>query len=281
MDLTPIERPLRQLRKQLKAVDRNFAPEDVHKLRMRAHRVLAIATIGPEPPRHLLPSVEAIRKAAGKVRDLDVIRDHALTLAGQSSATSLSRLLRRIGKLRTRAAARLDKTLHRHGGRLRRDLADYARQLAAAFPSPRATAAPAASHRQGMMKLRRAVAQLRREIAQRPEPGEANLHDLRIRLKRLRVLGRLLPDQDQARFASFSTVIAQIGEWHDWRHLATIAHKMLHTIRHAPLLAQIDAAAAPRLARAIAAARSLRTRPLAVSALPGAKIHPRHNHPAA
>lgn len=278
MDFASIERLPRQLRKQLKTAERGLAPKDVHKLRRRAHRVQALAAIGPEPPRHLLRSVDAVRRSAGKVRDLDVIRTHALTLASEPSSDSLPRLLGRMVKLRARAAARLRKTLDRHGDRLRADLADYALQLAAAFPSPDTAASSAAPHRQGIQKLRRAVARLLRELSQGPEPGKDNLHNFRIKLKRLRTLAQFLPDPDTAWLACFSGVIAQIGAWHDWSHLGAVAHKTLDDIRDAPLLAQIDAAAASWLARAMTAARSLRKRPPAMAALPGVEIRPASHH---
>ena len=281
MDLASIERPLRQLRKQLKAVDRDLAPKDVHKLRTRAHRVQAIAAIGPEPPRHLLRCVDAIRKSAGKVRDLDAMRTHALTLAGESSPGSLPRLLRHMVKLRARAAAQLSKTLDRHGDRLRGDLADYAHRLAAAFPSPGAAASSAAPHRQNVQQLRRAVARLLREICLWPELGESNLHDLRIKLKRVCIFSQLLPDQDTAWLASLKGAITQIGEWHDWRHLATVAHETLDTVHDAPLLAKIDAAAASRLTHAIASARSLRKQPPAKAAPPRVEPCAASSHRAA
>src|SRR5438874_13230525 len=81
LDPKRVLKPTRKLRKLLKNMPKQPAPEQVHDLRTNTRRFEAIlAAISPDSTRKeksLLRELAAIRKRAGKVRDMDVLTDFA------------------------------------------------------------------------------------------------------------------------------------------------------------------------------------------------------------
>ena len=84
-ELERVQKALRELGKSLKSLPANPAPKEVHKLRTAARRVEAIAGALPEAEgkasRRLVKSIEPLRKAAGGVRDMDVLAANARKLS--------------------------------------------------------------------------------------------------------------------------------------------------------------------------------------------------------
>lgn len=81
LDPKRVLKPTRKLRKLLKNMPKQPAPEQVHDLRTNTRRFEAIlAAVSPEAmqkEKNLLKDLAAIRKKAGKVRDIDVLTDYA------------------------------------------------------------------------------------------------------------------------------------------------------------------------------------------------------------
>ncbi len=254
MDSISIQRPIRQLRKQLKDFPRDPEPHQIHRLRTRIRQVQVTASIAPQFSRKWGKSLAAVRKAAGRIRDLDVLSQITQTLSPEPGSGSIERLQRRIRKDHKQASRSLEKALRGQSRQARKQLDEFARQLqsASASPTVEEQAGPLAivAHRQ--------IAQLQEQIAQWPQPDEVNLHDLRKNIKTLRTLLQLMPDSNPAEIKSLGSVASRIGQWHDWQRLVALANKCLDDSRDSLLLGQIARKADLHLDRAIEAAHSLR-----------------------
>lgn len=89
--------------------------EGVHDVRTTSRRVRAVvdafrAEVGKEARRDLLARLRSVRRAAGPVRDLDVL-DEAVVAADVEPAAGVARLRRAIGRARVAALRRLRTTL--------------------------------------------------------------------------------------------------------------------------------------------------------------------------
>ncbi len=87
-ELERARKAVRELGKTLKSLPSDPPPREVHKLRTATRRVEAIAAVlapveGKES-RRLLKSIEPVRKAAGGVREMDVLIGNARKLARHS-----------------------------------------------------------------------------------------------------------------------------------------------------------------------------------------------------
>ncbi len=100
-----------QLHKLLKRFPRQPLPEDVHRLRGQIRTLEAIGdalTSGRERKvRRLLKALILISKAAGKVRDMDVLVGLACSLPTSRKDECLVQLLEYLGERRFKAAAKL------------------------------------------------------------------------------------------------------------------------------------------------------------------------------
>src|ERR1035441_1525779 len=111
IELGNVRKPVRKLRKSLKIIPKDPPAEDVHHLRTRARRleaVVAALMLGHKKmTRRLLKTIKPVRKAAGEVRDMDVLVGNALTLPSHrrgDSVNSVTRLLEHLGSMRMECA---------------------------------------------------------------------------------------------------------------------------------------------------------------------------------
>src|SRR5215469_4009998 len=130
MKLQPdqVEKPLRKLRKQLNDFPPNPLPEDVHSLRMHTRHleatIAAMALEREKKPRRLTRLIKPVRKAAGKVRDMDVLIGDVMTVCGDHGGEPAVRLVEHLAKMRVRNAQRLHDIVDRK----RRDLRTHLKQ---------------------------------------------------------------------------------------------------------------------------------------------------------
>lgn len=77
MDRKSLQEPFRKLRKTLKGFPKGASPNDVHRLRTRIRRTEATAhalTLDQQKAgKRLIKGLKPARKAAGDVRDMDVL----------------------------------------------------------------------------------------------------------------------------------------------------------------------------------------------------------------
>ena len=139
MKLEPkqVEKPIRKLRKQLKALSSNPRPEDVHSLRTQTRRLEAtVAALIPnqnKKSRRLLKAVTPVRKAAGKVRDMDVLIGDVLTLAETHGSERLVRLVEHLARMRVKHARRLHEVVARQKQEARKSLKQTSRAFSRAL----------------------------------------------------------------------------------------------------------------------------------------------------
>lgn len=195
-------------------------PEPAHQLRTISRRIeaqLELLALLPHLPQHAKPAKKSrkllakLRRAAGRVRDLDVQRD--LT----ESKSKEGRHLRRVFKhLRKREADRLLHTIRKHQPKLTIALEDLLKALA-----------PAESLTVSAPRL----AELTLDWYSHHVPATAEdsdqLHAIRKSAKLARYMAESAGDSQPTRqlARTFESLQQSGGEWHDWLTLANIGRR--------------------------------------------------------
>ncbi len=261
--LQRVEKPLRDLRKSLKKLSKDPQPEEVHNLRTRARRVEAVVAAWPlgdeKLARRLVQSIKPLRKAAGAVRDMDVLTANVLELPRGADSGSLVRLLENLGSARRAYANALLRTARRRRKEACRNLQEYAKLLRKIFARTQGAPADGAPASQAESALRSAAARLTRKLGQWPDFDEDNLHLFRIRVKELRSILQLIANSDAGLVEALGETNVRIGDWHDWQHLQEIAENIPGEPLERALLARIGRTVSRKLRQALAAANGLRT----------------------
>jgi CHAD domain-containing protein len=252
MKLRPdqIEKPLKKLGKDLSTFPANPRPEDVHSLRTQTRRLEAvIAAVSLERekhPRRLLKRITPVRKAAGDVRDMDVLIGDVLTMSGDRESEPAVLLVQHLARRRVKHARKLRDLLRKE----RRDISTHLRQSSKLIRkkmkddgAPDSEAAPQI---------------LITELSHWPDLEEGNLHLFRIRTKELRYMLQLNDQADQKLVDALGEVKDTIGEWHDWVELEKIARKLLDPKSDSELLQRIRQTRGEKLKIALAAANRMR-----------------------
>jgi len=253
-----IEKPLLKLRKLLKTISSSPAPDDVHALRTRTRRLEATLTaLGinhKKKSRRLLKLLTPVRKTAGKVRDMDVLIGHALTLSEHPGKQAVVLLVEHLSKMRVKYARKLHEQVSRRRPDLRGCLKDEVKlirkRLRASSPGLDGQAAP------GILIT---------ELSHWPGLDQNNLHLFRIRIKELRYMLQLGANPDGHLVDELSAVKDGIGEWHDWVELLKIAEKTLDAKKDQELLKTIERIGNEKLQVARTIANRLRGRYFAAS----------------
>jgi CHAD domain-containing protein len=199
-----------------------------------------------------------LRKAAGGVRDMDVLTANLLKLARSSAGDSLNRLIDHLESMRTEGARALRQKLDRKRKAARHDLEQFSRKLHSALDGASAATnghAQTGHHHNGVNPN---VKHLAREVAEWPPLSAHNIHDFRLKVKELRYILQLDTNADSEFVGELGKVQRRIGEWHDWEQLAEIAHEFLEPERDHALSNKIDETTRQKLDRALAAANLLR-----------------------
>lgn len=267
MELDRVEKPLRQMRKLLKGLPDDPAPDEVHQLRTRARRIEAVATalepVDGKAAKQLVKAIKPVRKAAGDVRDMDVLTGDLLNMPQDgmngSLNASLVRLVEHLSNLRQQSAGELMETVGRQRKTARRQLKKFARtvesvasgkkkariEVSRTFASEDGSGTPASEW----------IA----ELGRWPKLNAQNIHQFRLKVKELRYVLQLFPDADNRLIEALGKVKDEIGDWHDWQQLDEIARKILDCEADKTLLQKIGTAEKRKLTRALASAESLRT----------------------
>jgi CHAD domain-containing protein len=270
-ELESVRKALRELGKTLKGLSHSPTPRQVHKLRTSTRRVEAIAaalSVGDgKKSRHLLKSLEIVRKAAGAVRDMDVLSANSRRLARTSAGDSLTRLLDHLKDARQQNAVELHTALEHRRKAMRQSLKEYSKIARTALvTSKTANGVPPGSHE----GLHASAMILIRELGEWPSLDAGNLHAFRLRLKELRYTLQLDADADPTLIDALTEVQRRIGDWHDWNELLEIAREVLIAEEDCALLARIAKIATRKLERALSAANALRGKYLAAPLAHGA-----------
>jgi CHAD domain-containing protein len=265
IELERLEKPLRQLRKSLKRLKKDPPPEEVHKLRTRARHIEAIApALTPteeKKTRRLLKSIKPVRKAAGSVRDMDVLTGNALSLPKNSHSESLVRLVERLGTTRQKSAGALLETVGEQRKSARQVLKKYSKLVEASINGKgNGKRSRSAVDGRPAQNAQAAILGLTEELSRWPALSETNIHPFRLKVKELRSILQLFPKSDAGLVNALGKVKDQIGDWHDWQQLSGFARSALDAREDRALLEQIEETGEHKLEEALAAARTLRRR---------------------
>jgi CHAD domain-containing protein len=261
------QKALRDLNKALKSVHGEPHPKEVHKLRTATRRVEAIASaLPPADGKHshrLLKSIEPVRKAAGGVRDMDVLTANARSLARYAQGDSLNRLLEALAHSRKQNATELLRALDHKGEAARDNLKRYAKLVRSALSETNSASANNGNRGHADNGFHAEAMNVARELGAWPAFEESNIHEFRLKVKQLRYILQLDADANAELVEALGQVQRRIGDWHDWQELEELARELLDPIRDEALLIRIAESAKRRYSKAITAANALRGKYLA------------------
>lgn len=248
--LRQVRKPIRELRKSLQDLPANVPQRTVHNLRTRSRRLEAIsAALLPRQQaeaRRLLKSLKPLRKAAGAVRNMDVLKAKVLSLLRHHHDPSLERLFEHLQSARAERARELGDELALARKEIRRCLERFSEHVEERF----------SKNPPGADGATRLFEVIRHWPPLKPE----NLHAFRIKLKELRYMLQLSEGANPAFMRALENARLRIGTWHDWEELHRTANEILRLRKDRRAIGLIAEIESKELARAMRAAQSLRNR---------------------
>jgi CHAD domain-containing protein len=254
------EKRIKTLSENLSAAVANLAhdvtPKHVHRLRTTIRRIESLAGYArPDLGRKqekALRGLAALRKRAGKVRDLDVQVKLLDAIANTSTRQDRQALTEVLKRKRNRQAARLgaaiakarDSKLSAHVDRI---LERVSEALALATPT-----AP-------LIRAWQDLAQVSAGSEFNSSTKAKVLHKIRIKIKKIRYLAELAEKTlEQENFvAEMKAAQDVLGDWHDWEELTFTAEKQFGDRVNCPLVVEVRALFGAKQAAATAAVAHL------------------------
>jgi CHAD domain-containing protein len=198
-------------------------PETVHQLRTTIRRIETLIAARKADDlrgtKKLLKQLARLRRRAGKVRDIDVQLDALRSVTLDGSRRDIATLMRHVKNLHAKRERKLVATVE---DELSKGLTRRLKRGMTVVSGKRSSS-PKKDFTQ--IALRRLEG-----LAERyPHLDEANLHEFRLRCKRVRYLAELDPDtaRSQAVITELKRIQDSIGQWHDWVALAEMAEQIL------------------------------------------------------
>ena len=186
-ELERVRKALRELGKLLASLPANPPPKEVHNLRTATRRVEAIAAVLPpgdqKKSRRLLKPIEPVRKAAGDVRDMDVLISHSRRMARYSAGDSLARLVGHLESARNESAAELQRALGHRRKAARDKLGQYSKLVRSALTPAKSDAPNAGQAGQPHEGVHSAAMNVVRELGEWPPLDAGNIHAFRLKVK--------------------------------------------------------------------------------------------------
>ena len=273
-ELERVRKALRELGKSLESLHGESAPKDVHKLRTASRRVEAIAGVlqaaDGKKSRRLVKSIEPVRKAAGGVRDMDVLLADARKLARYCDGESLGHLVEHLETARQQYAGELQHALHHRRKAVLADLKEYSKFVASAAKHAQSGSHADEKASRAQEEIHSSAMNVLRELGDWQPLEAENLHEFRLKVKQLRYTLQLDAQSDAALVEALGDVQRRIGDWHDWHQLEQIARQALLLEEDRALLDRIGETVKRRFDRALAAANALRGKYLNIPPAMGA-----------
>jgi len=259
LDAEQVHKPVRKIRKLLKKIPKDPTPEQVHQLRTNSRRLQAtLASLSLDLSRRetrLLKDVNALRKKAGKVRDMDVLIGSVPEVIETETECRIT-LLERLGDLRRKQARRLHAMVRSSGGRARSGLKRIEHHLEAVLCERKQKDCDPVIARSNATA---SALTLESELARPKHLGKQNLHSYRLKVKELQNVLRLSEHSRRQEFLdALNAVKDSIGEWHDWEELFAIAQKVLDHGSKCELLRTIKTNKTREFETALTKARGMR-----------------------
>ena len=255
LDFGNVRKPVRQLRKTLKRFAENPSTNEVHDLRTRARRLEAlvgkVARLNKTSRKNLLKSLKPLRKAAGAVRDMDVLATNVRRLATHDNSAEL--LLAYLHDRRLESAEVLSKEVKDRRKKVRALLDAFQKKLQKQFETGHANAVV-------RKPLAETATELLDQLSSWPSFDAPNLHDYRIKVKKLQDVLKVTGGADPKFASALDNVKNSIGDWHDWQQLALIARQVLGKSKRRAALTELERVTRQKLQRALVSAQSIKTR---------------------
>ena len=246
-DLDKARKPGKKLRKLLKDFPRDPSPEDVHALRTGTRKVEAtVHALFPEDDRDakkLLKAMKPVRKAAGHVRDMDVLIANAFTVHADTGQECRVKLVEYLAGLRRKHAGRLNDAIAKQEGRARKLLKKHVERIE-----------EEAAGNSGLDRIKRVAA----ELEHWPKLHKDNLHEFRKHAKELRYMLQLKADADRRAMDALGRVKDTAGDWHDWVELLEYAEDVLKPDTDGAVLGEIRETMREKLRLALTEANAVR-----------------------
>ena len=253
IELENVQKPLRKLRKALKQLPADPSSKEVHSLRTETRRLEAIVEAlnleRKKKTRQLLKAMTPVRKAAGDVRDMDVLVGNVLALSHDHEDDSLVRLVEHLGEKRVESARDLRHTVAAQQKVARRTLKEYSRLVGKQFPAKEHTLSSESP----------APIELTTELSNWPALDEENIHPFRIKVKQLRYMLQLADNADKQAIDALGKVKDEVGDWHDWQELARIAKGVLDPEEDRAALKKIEEIGSRKFKHALVTANAVRS----------------------
>jgi CHAD domain-containing protein len=266
LDAREVEKPVRKLRKLLKKRPKQPTPEQVHDLRTDSRRIEAtlnaFGIASGSKGKRLLKDLSRLRKACGKVRDMDVLTGDAAGLEVEQDEECKVQLIEHLGAERRNEAKKLHGVIVEHGSKLRKELKEMSRDfddLLCADEGKKCDRAEASS------KAAATALKLEAELSAPSRLGKDSLHPYRLKVKELRNVLRLAGDKDDEFVATLGEVKDAIGDWHDWEELLGIANDVLDHGQSCGVLQKLKRICNTKYEQAFAVTENMRRKYLQVS----------------
>jgi CHAD domain-containing protein len=261
-ELERARKAVRELSRTLKSLPKEPPPGEVHRLRTTTRRVEAIvpvlAQLEGKESRRLLNAIEPIRKAAGGVREMDVMIGNARKLARHAEGDSLARLVEQLHIARRQNAVELRRVLGRRRRSARENLKEYSRLIRSALKQAKGDAFGNELPPDAPDGIHSAAANVVRELGEWPPLNAENIHAFRLKVKELRYILQLSSEANSELGEALGNVQRLVGDWHDWHQLHEIASQILTPERDLALLEHIDETTKRKFDQALLAANKLR-----------------------
>ena len=247
LDTDGTQKSVRQLRKLLKNPPRQPTPDEIHSLRTHTRRfestLDALGLDSKRNERRALRDLSRLRGRAGKIRDMDVLTAHAVTVHPDQEQDCLVRLLEYLGAERYRRAEQLHTLTLQYGAAVRRRLKRTSARLKR-FIEDDGEKSSARRNTASTEAMARAL-KLSSELTTPATLNRNNLHAYRLKVKELRDVLQMANDSDNRKFIyRLGEIKDAIGEWHDWEELTAIAMDVLDHGANCNLLRELKAISA-------------------------------------
>lgn len=273
-DIKRIHQSSRKVTGFLRKNSKRPSSDAVHRLRTNIRSLettfVTLKLDSKKQARRFLRHLRAVRKAAGKVRDMDVLTADLLTLERDGEQDCLVQLVEHLGAQRSKSVKKLRRVIETNNPQLRRDLKQYSKYVEKRLQEVENN--PASFDAVPLTMTR--TFQLSWELKNRVRLNRNNLHNYRLKVKELRDVLQLSDRPgDPKLLEKLGDVKDAIGEWHDWEELVAIARKLLDHRPSCKLIKDLKKTSDSKYQRALSLTSQLRSHYLRA----GASNH-RHRH---
>jgi CHAD domain-containing protein len=224
-----VQRIFRKTERELVRISSEKHAKAVHSFRTSSRRLqILLEEIAPRRDRHrkkLLKMLNAIRRRAGKVRDLDVQLEALRSLKVPQEPRRKTHLMQSLIELRLKREARLRKLLRK------RDIREIRKRFKQTYKAfkPDGARDPLAVAEQILASA----------IAAGSSMDGEKLHRCRIAVKRARYAAELAGKSPAATkfIADLKRMQDALGNWHDWQLLTETARQRLGEVNQSSLVA--------------------------------------------